>query len=325
MTRNVLVTGGAGYIGSHACKALRLAGYTPVAYDNLSRGHEWAVKWGPLEEGDTRDGARLREVLKRHRPEAVLHFAAYTYVGESVERPLLYAANNVAGTVSLLEACLEAGVPRVVFSSTAAVYGVPEAVPIPESHPRRPLNPYGRTKTFLEDLLADAFAAHGLASFSLRYFNAAGADEDADTGEAHDPETHLIPLALQAARGALPRLTLYGDDYDTPDGTCIRDYVHVSDLAEAHVLALKSLEKAPRAAACNLGIGRGFSVKEVVRAAAEVTGLPIPVEVGPRRPGDPPVLVADPALAGKELGWTPRFTDLHAILETAWRWILLKP
>ncbi|MGC8764215.1 MAG: UDP-glucose 4-epimerase GalE [Acidobacteriota bacterium] len=325
MTRTVLVTGGAGYIGSHTCKALRLAGYTPVAYDNLCRGHQWAVKWGPLEEGDTRDTARLREVLERHRPEAVLHFAAFTYVGESVEAPLLYAANNVAGTVSLLEACREAGVRRFVLSSTAAVYGTPEQVPIPEDHPRRPVNPYGRTKAFLEDLLEDAWRAHGLAAISLRYFNAAGADEDADTGEAHEPETHLIPLALDAARGAHPRLILFGDDYDTPDGTCIRDYIHVSDLAEAHVLALKSLEKAPRCEAYNLGLGQGFSVKEVIRAAAEVTGMPIPVEVGGRRPGDPPVLVADPSRARRDLGWTPRFQDLHAILETAWRWILLRP
>lgn len=236
---NILVTGGAGYIGSHTCKALAQAGFTPVSYDNLVYGHRWAVRWGPLEEGDIGDRARLDAVLERYRPAAVMHFAAYAYVGESVLDPGKYYRNNVAGTLTLLEAMRDHGVGHVVFSSTCATYGEPERVPIDEDHPQRPINPYGASKQMIERMLGDFAAAHGLGWIALRYFNAAGADPNSEIGEQHDPETHLIPLALDVAASARPSITIYGDDYETPDGTCIRDYIHVSDLADAHVLALR--------------------------------------------------------------------------------------
>lgn len=317
---NILVTGGAGYIGSHACKALALAGYTPISYDNLVYGHRWAVRWGPLEEGDIADRARLDAVIERYRPAAVMHFAAYAYVGESVQDPGKYYRNNVAGTLTLLEAMRDHGIDKLIFSSTCATYGIPESVPIREDHPQRPINPYGASKLMIERMLQDFETAHGLHSIALRYFNAAGADPDGEIGEAHDPETHLIPLVLDAAAGRRPAITVYGDDYDTPDGTCIRDYIHVSDLADAHVLALRALENGAATTAYNLGNGQGFSVHEVIAAAEAVSARRVPVEIGVRRSGDPARLVGEATRAHESLGWQPRFTQLDSILTTAWKW-----
>ena len=319
---NILVTGGAGYIGSHTCKALAAAGFMPVAYDNLVFGHEWAVKWGPLARGDILDRGRLEEVFRQYKPSAIVHFAAYAYVGESVEQPAKYYKNNVTGTLTLLEAMRDHGVEQMVYSSTCATYGRPQMIPIPEHHPQNPVNPYGASKLMVEQILADFSAAYGLRSISLRYFNAAGADADGEIGEDHDPETHLIPLVLQTAAGKRPNITIYGTDYDTPDGTCIRDYVHVSDLAEAHVLALKALSSNGSSASYNLGTGRGFSVREVIETAHSVTGREIRVQEGPRRPGDPPQLVADATRAKTELGWTPKYADLDQIVKSAWSWSL---
>jgi UDP-glucose-4-epimerase GalE len=316
----ILVTGGAGYVGSHACKALAAAGHAPVAYDNLSRGHRELVRWGPLEVGDLADRARLDEVFARHRPAAVMHFAALAYVGESVQDPALYYRNNVGGTLELVEATRRAGVAAFVFSSTCSTYGVPERMPIDEDTPQRPINPYGATKLAIERMLADYGAAYGLRSVSLRYFNAAGCDPDGETGELHDPETHLIPRVLMAAAGEIEHVAVFGTDYPTPDGTCLRDYVHVADLAAGHVQALDYLARGGATAAVNLGTGRGFSVREVIAAAGEVTGRRIPVREAPRRPGDPPVLVADPARARRLLGFAPRYTELAPIVATAWRW-----
>ncbi|MBK1646666.1 UDP-glucose 4-epimerase GalE [Thiocapsa imhoffii] len=318
--QQVLVTGGAGYIGSHACKALAHAGYTPVTLDNLVYGHRWAVRWGPLVAGDIADRACLDALIERHRPTAVLHFAAYAYVGESVQDPGKYYRNNVAGTLTLLEALRDHGIPHLIFSSTCATYGVPEQIPIDEQHPQHPINPYGASKLMIERMLADFDTAHGLKSIALRYFNAAGADPNAEIGEAHDPETHLIPLVLDAAAGRRPAITIFGDDYPTPDGTCIRDYIHVTDLAQAHVRALQALEQGADSTRYNLGNGHGFSVREVIDQAARVTGRPIPVERGPRRPGDPPRLIGDATRIRRDLGWQPQSADLETILHTAWRW-----
>ena len=316
----ILVTGGAGYVGSHACKALAAAGYTPVAYDNLGRGHRELVRWGPLEVGDLADRARLDEVFARHRPEAVMHFAAFAYVGESVQDPALYYRNNVGGTLELVEATRRAGVKALVFSSTCSTYGVPERMPIDEDTPQRPINPYGATKLAIERMLADYGAAYGLRSASLRYFNAAGCDPDGETGELHDPETHVIPRVLMAAAGEIEHVEVFGTDYPTPDGTCLRDYIHVADLARGHVRALDYLQRGGATTAVNLGTGRGFSVREVIAAAEQVTGHRIPVREAPRRPGDPPVLVADPARARALLGFAPRYTELAPMVATAWRW-----
>jgi UDP-arabinose 4-epimerase len=319
-TQTVLVTGGAGYIGSHACKALARAGYQPIACDNLVYGHPWAVQWGPLEQGDLADRPWLDSLIERYRPVAVMHFAAYAYVGESVENPGKYYRNNVAGSLTLLEAMRDHGIDNLIFSSTCATYGVPVVVPIPETHAQAPINPYGASKLMIEQMLRDFDAAHGLRSVSLRYFNAAGADPDGDIGEAHDPETHLIPLVLDAAAGVRPEIVVYGDDYDTPDGTCIRDYIHVTDLAQAHVLALQALAEGRPTTAYNVGNGRGFSVKEVIDSARAVTGQDIPVRIGPRRPGDPPRLVGDAARIQNELGWRPEHAGLGEMIGTAWRW-----
>ena len=321
-TKHVLVTGGAGYIGSHACKALALAGYTPIAFDNLVYGHHRAVQWGPLEEGDILDRGRLNEVMKKYNPTAVMHFAAYAYVGESVENPGKYYRNNVAGTINLLEALRDNNIEKLIFSSTCATYGVPRQNPIPEDHPQDPINPYGASKLMVERVLRDFDAAHGLRSISLRYFNAAGADPDTEIGEDHDPETHLIPLVLNAAAGRRPHITVFGDDYDTPDGTCIRDYIHVTDLADAHLLALKSLEKGAASTAYNLGNGQGFSVSQVIDTARRVTGREVAVQTGARRAGDPPQLVGDATRAIEALGWNPSFAALEDIIETAWKWHL---
>jgi UDP-arabinose 4-epimerase len=317
---NILVTGGAGYIGSHACKALANAGYTPIAYDNLVYGHEWAVKWGPLEIGDIADRNCLDAVIKQYQPKAVMHFAAYAYVGESVQDPGKYYRNNVAGTLTLLEAIRDHGIDKLIFSSTCATYGIPEQVPISEDHPQRPINPYGMSKLMIEHILRDFDSAHGLRSISLRYFNAAGADPDGEIGESHDPETHLIPLVLAAAADKRHPITIFGDNYDTPDGTCIRDFVHVTDIANAHLLALQVLESGANTTAYNLGNGRGFSVREVLKVAEKVTGSRIPFRISERRQGDPARLVGDANFIKATLGWAPEFTDLEVILKSAWVW-----
>jgi UDP-arabinose 4-epimerase len=317
---NVLVTGGAGYIGSHTCKALSKAGLTPVAYDNLVTGHEATVKWGPLERGDILDRARLDAVLQKYKPSAVLHFAAYAYVGESVIQPAKYYRNNVSGALTLLEAMRDHGVTQMVFSSSCATYGTPRSVPIGEDHPQNPINPYGASKLMVERMLADFGSAYDLRTVSLRYFNAAGADPDGEIGEDHDPETHLIPLVLKAAAGELPNIRIYGTDYDTPDGTCIRDYVHVTDLAEAHVLALRALQGGINPSSYNLGNGHGFSVREVIRAARAVTGRTIEATEGCRGRCDPARLVSDAKRAKSELGWTPQYGDLDQVIATAWNW-----
>ncbi len=322
MSTRVLVTGGAGYIGSHACKTLANAGYEPVSYDNMVYGHEELVKWGPLEVGDILDGERLREVIDKYSPDACMHFAAFALVGESVEDPAKYYKNNVLGTLSLLEALKEKGINRLIFSSSAAVYGNPVKTPIPDDHSLSPVNPYGETKRVMEGVLRDFGAAYGLKSASLRYFNAAGADPEGESGELHDPETHLIPLVLEVAAGKREHITIFGDDYDTSDGTCVRDYIHVTDLADAHVRALERLDEGDVTKAYNLGNGNGFSVLEVIETARKVTGHPIPVEIGLRRAGDPPVLVADSSRIIDELGWRSRYADLEVIIETAWKFVM---
>ncbi len=314
----VLVTGGAGYIGSHACKALARAGHVPVVYDNLRSGHRWAVKYGPFEHGDILDGHRLQAVLRAHEIEAVMHFAALAYVGESVTQPDIYYRTNVAGTLSLLSAMQATGVHRLVFSSSCATYGNRDA-DISETDQQAPINPYGRSKLMGEQMVGDFVGAYGLGSVIFRYFNAAGADPEGHLGEEHDPETHLIPLVLEVAAGEREVVSIFGTDYDTPDGTCIRDYVHVTDLADAHVRALDAIRPGERRA-YNLGAGRGFSVQQVVEAAKEVTGRAIASRAAPRRAGDPPSLVATGSLARSELGWVPAHSDLQTMLETAWHW-----
>lgn len=319
MTKTVLVTGGAGYIGSHACKALAKAGYTPIAYDNLSFGHRWAVQWGPLVEGDVADASLLRRTMRDYRIGAVMHFAAFTYVGESMTEPAKYLHNNTVNAVTLLDAMRAEGVGSVVFSSTCATYGTPVAVPIAEDHPQAPINPYGDSKLMVEKALHWYGQAYGLRWMALRYFNAAGADPAARIGEQHDPETHLIPLVLDAALGRRAAIDVYGTDYPTPDGTAIRDYIHVDDLAEAHVKALGHIQNSGSSMALNLGTGRGYSVREVIAAVERVSGRKVPVREAPRRAGDPPALVAQPALAQRTLGWTAE-ADLDHIVATAWRW-----
>ncbi len=319
--QHVLVTGGAGYIGSHTCKALARAGFVPVSYDNLENGHRWAVRWGPLEVGDIRDRERLDQLIRRYAPVATLHFAGYVSVDESVQFPEKYRDNNVAGTRVLLEALCAAGVRKFVFSSSCAVFGAPQILPMPEEHPIRPVNPYGVTKAESEQLLRDLAASQSLSATALRYFNAAGADPDGELGEAHDPETHLIPIVLDVALGRRPSLKIYGDRYDTPDGTCVRDYVHVTDLADAHVLALRRLLQAPpEFAAFNLGNSQGFSVRQVLDAARRITGRAIAADVAPPRPGDEAVLVSDSRKARTQLGWQPRLAALDVQIAHAWAW-----
>jgi UDP-glucose-4-epimerase GalE len=320
MSKSVLVTGGAGYIGSHACKVLARAGYRPVVFDNLSRGHREAVRWGPLVVGDLADRGLLAAALDEHRVSAVMHFAAYAYVGESVADPAMYYRNNLGGTLSLLDAMRETGVDQLVFSSTCATYGTPDSVPISETAPQLPVNPYGETKLAIERALHWYDQAYGLRSVSLRYFNAAGADLDGEIGELHELETHLVPLILQTAIGERPQIDIYGTDYPTPDGTAIRDYIHVQDLVEAHLRALEHLGAGRESAALNLGTGRGHSVREVVRVAEAVSGRHIPCRDTARRPGDPPALVADPSLAAELLGWRARVSDLDTIIRTALAW-----
>jgi UDP-glucose-4-epimerase GalE len=315
----ILVTGGAGYIGSHAVRFFLSRGHDVWVYDNLSYGHRAAVSAGRLIVGDLAEQPRLDQALVEHRIEAVVHFAASAYVGESVEQPARYYQNNLVNTLHLLDAMRRLRIDRIVFSSTCATYGVPEKVPITEDEKQKPINPYGNTKLAVEHALADYAAAYNWGFAALRYFNAAGASPDGDIGEDHDPETHLIPLILQAVMGQRPAITVFGDDYPTPDGTCIRDYIHVDDLAEAHLLALENLAPG-RQMHYNLGTGRGYSVREVIRLAEEVTGKKVPMKQGSRRAGDPPALVASADKIRRELGWTPRHPDLRAILETAWNW-----
>jgi UDP-arabinose 4-epimerase len=318
----ILVTGGAGYIGAHTCKALAAAGHTPVSYDNLIYGHEAAVKWGALEKGDILDSARLAQVIKTYRPAAVVHFAAFAYVGESVTDPAKYYRNNLAGTLSLLDAMRAHEINQIVFSSSCATYGIPDKVPIPEDAPQRPINAYGASKMMVERILSDYGAAYGFKSVALRYFNAAGADLDGEVGEDHHPETHLIPLVLDAALGVRPNITIFGDDYETADGTCVRDYIHVSDIADAHVLALKAMNAGAPSLAYNLGTGHGASVAEIIKAARVVTKREIRVVNGPRRAGDPAILIADSRRVRQSLGWSPRHADITGIIETAWNWAL---
>lgn len=320
MTKHVLVTGGAGYIGSHTCKALAKAGYVPVTYDNLSRGNSWAVKWGPLEVGDIQDDERLISTIERYQIEAAIHFAALAYVGESTENPGIYYKNNVAGTLSLLEALRISEVHNIVFSSTCATYGIPEFLPLTERHPQRPINPYGASKLMIEGILTDFDRAYNFRSVSLRYFNAAGADPEAEIGECHNPETHIIPLALMAATDRERAFTVFGSDYSTPDGTCIRDFVHVSDLADAHVLALQYLTSGNPTCCLNLGTGKGWSVSEVLDTAKSITNSEIRVIPGERRAGDPPILVADATLVKYILGWQPKYPDIRTQMDHAYNW-----
>jgi UDP-glucose 4-epimerase len=318
--KRVLVTGGAGYIGSHVVKALGEREFPVVVLDNLSTGHRDAVLAGELVEGDLSDAALLDRVFEQYRPDAVMHFAAFIEVGESVRDPLKYYHNNTANAVNLLSAMQRHGVENFIFSSTAAVYGTPENMPIPETAPIRPINPYGQAKAFVEKVLEDVAGTGRMRYVSLRYFNAAGADPGGRIGEQHHPESHLIPLTLKAARGARKNVTVFGTDYPTTDGTCIRDYVHVTDLADAHLLALDHLLRKGGSRAFNCGYGHGFSVREVIDAARRVTAVDIAVETASRRPGDPPSLVADSSALRRELGWEPSHDDLEYIIHTAWEW-----
>jgi UDP-glucose-4-epimerase GalE len=315
----ILVTGGAGYIGSHTVRRLLAGGHDVTIFDSLVYGHRRGVPAERLVVGDLRDADHLDHVLVVNRIEAVVHFAAFAYVGESVKDPAKYYANNLVYSLNLLDRCRRHGVGRFVFSSTCATYGEPTAVPITEGAKQAPINPYGNTKLAFERALADYAAAYPFGYCALRYFNAAGASPAGDIGEDHDPETHLIPLVFQAATGKRPHVEIFGTDYPTPDGTCVRDYIHVDDLAEAHTLALDAIGPGSRLA-YNVGIGRGYSVREVIRTAEEVSGRKVPMKEGPRRPGDPPALVANADKIRKELGWSPRYTELRPIMETAWNW-----
>ncbi|MCW1413210.1 UDP-glucose 4-epimerase GalE [Rhizobium sp. 1AS11] len=317
MPRYILVTGGAGFIGSHICKALSRAGMIPVTYDNLSTGHADSVRWGPLIRAELADAAALRRTLAEFSPDCVIHCGANAYVGESVEMPRKYYRNNVVGSLTLLEACLDQDIDRIVFSSSCATYGVPASLPIREESPQHPVNPYGRTKLIFEMALEDFAAAYGIRFAALRYFNAAGADPDGELAERHQPETHLIPRALLAAAGRLERLDIFGTDYATEDGTCVRDYIHVSDLAQAHLAAVNHLMSDGGSLSVNLGSGRGTSVREILEAIHRASGREVPVRYRSRRAGDPPILFANTARAKAELGFAPVFSDIDTIIRTA--------
>lgn len=324
---NVLVAGGAGYIGSHTVKRLKEAGHNPVIYDNCSRGHREVldILKVPAVIGDLGDRSALTKALRDYQIECVMHFAAYAYVGESVEHPLMYYVNNVAITIGVLQCMQEAGVGRFVFSSSCATYGDPDRVPITEDEKQSPVSPYGRTKLMVEHILRDLLGGDSRFTFAaLRYFNASGCAADGTLGEDHDPETHLIPNVLRAVMGVLPKLTIFGTDYPTPDGTNVRDYIHVDDLADAHILAMERLEPG-KPMFLNLGTGRGFSVKEIIAAAEKVTGKNVPVAYGPRRPGDAIALYADPTRAKRTLGWEAKYKDPEAIIRTAWSWFSRHP
>lgn len=316
----ILVTGGAGYIGSHTAKELARAGYEPVVLDSLRHGHKWAVRWGPFLELDLGDRHGLADVFQKYRIAAVVHFAALAFVGESMREPAEYFRNNVVNTLNLLDAMRSHGVGRIVFSSTCATYGDPQQIPMTEDHPQNPVSPYGESKLMVERLLRWYGQAYGLQWTALRYFNAAGADPEGELGEVHDPETHLIPRAIGAAHGDLPGLDLFGTDYPTPDGSAIRDYIHVTDLASAHLKALDRLAQGGACGAFNLGTGHGQSVREVIRMVEKVSGRPVPVRECPRRAGDPPMLVAEPSRARRELDWAPQHSSLEEVVETAWNW-----
>jgi UDP-glucose 4-epimerase len=316
----ILLVGGAGYIGSHMLKMLLAEGHQVVTFDNLSSGHRDAILGGEFIQGDLADTVSLEQAFKQHQPEAVMHFASYIQVGESVKRPDIYYQNNVANTLNLLNVMLKYDVKKFIFSSTAAIFGEPNAVPIDELHPKQPVNPYGKSKWIIEQVLADYDLAFGLKSICLRYFNAAGADPEGQLGERHDPETHLIPLLLQVASGRKPDIHVFGRDYDTDDGTCVRDYIHVVDLCKAHLLALQYLEKQQQSNQFNLGNGKGFSVQEVINTVQKVTGKPIHIINSARRDGDPARLIADATRAQRELGWSPNLSSLETIVQHAWRW-----
>jgi len=317
---NILIIGGAGYIGSHMCKYLTKHGFTSVVLDNLIYGHREAVKWGPFIQGTMANPALLKKIFSEHDIAAVMHFAAFCYVGESVTEPAKYYQNNVAATLTLLQTMVEKKVNNFIFSSSCATYGEPVETPMTEDHPKNPINPYGWTKLIVEQMLEDFNKAYGLKSTSLRYFNAAGADPDGELGEDHRPETHLIPLVLQTALGQRETINIFGDDYPTKDGTCIRDYIHIEDLAQAHLLAMEKLLKGEPGDQYNLGNGDGHSVKQVIEVAREVSGRDIPARVTARRPGDPAVLISSSKKALKQLGWKPQYPDLKVIIETAWQW-----
>lgn len=323
--KNVLVIGGAGYIGSHMCKYLAEKGYHPLVLDNLCYGHPQAVKWGPLFRGEMADERLLGRIFSEYDIAAVMHFAAFCYVGESVGNPGKYYQNNVADTIKLLNVMVRSKVSNFIFSSSCATYGDPVEIPMTEEHPQNPINPYGRSKLMVEQILEDFRRAYGLESVSLRYFNAAGADPDGELGEDHNPETHLIPLVLQTALGRRETVHIFGNDYPTEDGTCIRDYIHIRDLAQAHLLALERLLDGLPGGKYNLGNGNGYSVAEVIETARRITGKTIPAVVTERRSGDPAVLVGSAKKASEELGWRPLFPDLASIIETAWRWHRANP
>lgn len=320
--KTVLITGGAGYIGSHANKMLSENGYATVVVDNLVYGHKEFVKWGEFVLGDLSNFDQLDMLFQHYKIDTVMHFAAYAYVGESVANPEKYYYNNVINTLNLLKAMRRHSVNQFVFSSSCATYGIPEKIPIPENHPQQPINPYGRCKLMVENILRDYTNAYGLRYASLRYFNAAGADPKGEIGEAHNPETHLIPLILDAAHDQNKSISIFGTDYDTPDGTCIRDYIHVNDLARAHLLALEHLSNGANSDVFNLGIGDGVSVKEMIATVRQVTGKPIQVVEAPKRAGDPAVLVGSAEKARNILGWRPHYTDIEDIVKTAWQWKL---
>jgi UDP-arabinose 4-epimerase len=315
----ILVTGGAGFIGSHTCKALAAHGLHPIAFDNLSRGHRELVQWGPLVRGDILQPADLDRAFKRYQPKSIIHFAALAYVGESVTQPLAYYQNNVSGLINVLNAMVRHGADTMVFSSSCATYGIPDALPIVENAGQQPISPYGHSKLVCEQILVHVAAAHHLRIALLRYFNACGADPDGELSERHDPETHLIPLAVDAATGRGPPLQIFGADYPTADGTCERDFIHVSDLASAHVAALRHLNNGGETLTLNLGTGRAYSILEIVSTVEQVTGRTVPVIRAPRRPGDPATLVADPSRAERLLEFTPKHSDLKTIIETTWR------
>ncbi len=316
----ILVVGGAGYIGSHMCKYLHGKGMTPVVLDNLSLGHKESVKWGPLFVGNLDDTKILAEIFSKHDIQAVMHFAAFCYVGESMIEPLKYYQNNVAATLGLLSSMLEHGIDKMIFSSSCATYGEPESLPISEGQIQKPINPYGRTKLMMENILDDLDSANGLKSVCLRYFNAAGADPEGEIGEDHDPETHLIPLVLYAALGRVKQLTVFGNDYSTEDGTCVRDYIHINDLAQAHYLALDHLLDGGKSKKYNLGNGSGYSILDVINTAIKVSSRDVPFTFADRRPGDPAILIGSSERVMQELKWNPVYTDLETIIQTAWDW-----
>lgn len=316
----ILVVGGAGYIGSHMCKYLHQQGMTPIVLDNLSLGHKEAVKWGPLYQGNLDDKELLHRIFFTHNIEAVMHFAAFCYVGESVQAPLKYYENNISATLGLLQSMMENNVKKLIFSSTCATYGEPKELPLTEDHPQNPINPYGRTKLMMEQILDDFDTAYDLKSVCLRYFNAAGADPDGELGEDHDPETHLIPLVINTAMGLRDELKVFGNDYDTEDGTCIRDYIHINDLAQAHYLSLNHLLADGASKRYNLGNGSGYSVMEVIKCVEKIAGKTLPYSYAERREGDPAKLVGSSEKIIAELGWKPGFEKLETIIETAWNW-----